>query len=410
MPPLPSTAPIPIERALALIAAEIRPLGTEAVALQGALGRVLAEALTAEIDLPSFPGSAMDGYALRAADTPGALRLVGESAAGSPHAAPLAPGAAVTISTGAVVPTGADTILPVEEAVVEDGRLILSGAVAVGNHVRAAGSDVVAGAPLMAAGRRVGPAQIGAAAAVGLRELPCRRTPRVAILPTGSELRAPGEALREGEIYDSNGPMLQAALQTAGAEAVRIAAAADTPEAHRDALARALEHDVVITTGGVSVGVHDLVRASGEALGVREVFWRVALRPGKPMWFGVRDAVLVFGLPGNPVSALVCFELFVRPALTALQGGEFRPGFRTGVLAAAARRNPERDDLIRVRISGADRSGEDSPDPGAPALAPISGQQSHQIAVIAAADGLARIPAGTGELPAGSSVAFLSLS
>jgi molybdopterin molybdotransferase len=158
----------------------------------------------------------------------------------------------------------------------------------------------------------------------------------------------------------------------------------------------------VITTGGVSVGPHDLVRGIGAELGVEEVFWRVALRPGKPVWFGARGGTLVFGLPGNPVSTLVCFELFVRPALLRLQGSPFTPGFRTGLLYRPARRSPQRDDLIRVRYAEGGTSG-------IAALEPISGQQSHQIAVTARADAVARIPAGEGELPAGTAVSYLPL-
>jgi molybdopterin molybdotransferase len=242
---------------------------------------------------------------------------------------------------------------------------------------------------------------IGAAAAVGLRSLPCHQRPRVAILTTGSELRPPGEALREGEIFDANGPMLRAALRTAGAITEQIPAASDTAEAHRAALALALEHDVVITSGGVSVGDHDLVRGVEQDLGVRELFWRVALRPGKPLSVGVRGRTLVFGLPGNPVSTLVCFELFVRPALLASQGArDFSPAFAGGVLGTVVKRNPERDDLIRVRIDRRQRP---------PVLTPVPGQESHQIAVTAGADGLARIPAGTGELTAGAEVSYLPM-
>lgn len=394
---------ISIDEALAAIAAEVTPLpDVEAVELGDARGRVLAEELRAGADLPSFASSAMDGFALRAEDTPGALELIGESAAGAPFPGALRPGTAVTISTGAVVPDGADAVLPVELSRVDAGRLHVADPVPGGDNVRPRGSDVVRGQTLLAAGTRIGPAQIGAAAAVGLRALPCRRAPRVAVMSTGTELRAPGEPLGPGEIYDSNSPMLGAALASATAETVVVPAVADDPQAHRAALARALEYDVVITSGGVSVGAHDLVRASAAELGVREVFWRVALRPGKPLSFGVHGATLVFGLPGNPVSSLVCFELFVRPALLALQGAPFSPGFRHGILAAPALRNEERDELIRVNIA----TSED----GSPALTPLTGQGSHQIAVTAGADGLARIPSGSGELAAGSGVTFLPLA
>jgi molybdopterin molybdotransferase len=399
---------LPIDEALAIVAAQITPLEPEPVRLEHAHGRFLAEDLEAAIDLPPFANSAMDGYALRAADTPGTLRLIGESAAGSPYAGrELAAGEAVAISTGAVLPGAADAIAPIEDVSAAGAEIVIAAPVERGAHIRAAGSDIVRGDPLLSAGTRIGPAQIGAAAAVGLRELPCRRLPRVAILTTGTELRPPGEELGPGQIYDANGPMLGAALRTAGGVVELIPAAADTPAAHREALEHALEHDVVISSGGVSVGPHDLVRGIGRELGVNELFWRIALRPGKPLTFGVRGRTLLFGLPGNPVSTLVCFELFVRPALLSLQGApEFRPAFGAGVLGSAVQRNPERDDLIRVQVAWTSRPGMGR---GNAVLLPLAGQQSHQIAVTARADGLARIPAGTGELPAGTEVSYLPL-
>jgi molybdopterin molybdotransferase len=355
----------------------------------------------AAVDLPSFPSSAMDGFALRAADTPGELRIVGESAAGSPYRGALRAGEAIKISTGAVVPGDADTVVPVEEVSVADERLRIGAEHERDRHIRHAGSDIRRGAPLLDAGVRLGPAQIGALVAAGLGEVPCHRQPRVAILTTGTELRSPGTDLAEGEIYDSNRPMLAAALATAGALAESVPTAADTLDAHREALARALEHDVVISSGGVSVGEHDLVRRASAELGVQERFWRVALRPGKPLSFGVRAGRLVFGLPGNPVSTLVCFELFVRPALLALQGARpFGPAFRRGELGAAVPRHADRDDFIRVRMQNGD---------GLPILTALGGQQSHQIAVTAGADALARIPMGAGELRAGATVSYLAL-
>ena len=400
-PPLPTHAPLPIDEALAIVAAAVTPLAVEPVTLADAYGRFLGEDVRAAVDLPSFASSAMDGFALRAADTPGELRIVGESAAGTPYAGSLAVGEAIAISTGAVVPADADTVVPVEDAEVADGRLRVAEAREREHHIRHAGDDIRRGAPLLEAGTRLGAAQIGALAAAGLGELPCRALPRVAIVTTGTELRPPGSTLAEGEIYDSNGPMLSAALRSTGAIETRIPAAADTAEAHRAALTRALEHDVVISTGGVSVGGHDLVREVNRELGVDERFWRVAIRPGKPLSFGVRGHTLVFGLPGNPVSTLVTFELFVRPALLAAQGAPDRaPEFRSGALAAAVPRRPERDDFIRVRVSSPAR---------ATTLTPLSGQQSHQIAVTAGADALARIPAGRGELAAGEIVSYLPL-
>jgi molybdopterin molybdotransferase len=397
-----------IEEALATVAENVSPLETESVRLQHAHGRFLAEDVDARVELPPFDGSAMDGYAIRSADAPGPLNIIGESAAGSPYNGPeLTARTAVAISTGGVIPDGADAVVPVEDTTVDGDRVWVPNLVERDAHIRPAGSDIELGEPLLLAGARIGPAQIGAAAAGGLRELPCRRLPRVAVLTTGTELRPIGEPLGPGQIYDSNGPMLDAALRTAGGIVELIGAAADTPDAHREAFGRALQHDVVISSGGVSVGEHDLVRDIGRELGVRELFWRVALRPGKPISFGVRDRTLVFGLPGNPVSTLVCFELFVRPALLSMQGApEFRPAFGAGVLGSSVRRNPQRDDLIRVQVAWTSlRAGRR----GSPVLLPLVGQQSHQIAVTARAEGLARIPTGTGELPAGTEVSYLPL-
>jgi molybdopterin molybdotransferase len=403
--PVVSTAQSPkpllsIDEALSIIVSQVVPLPAEPVPLEQAVGRFLASPVTAALDLPPFTNSAMDGYAIRAADTPGRLAVVGESAAGAPYDGSLTAGQAVSISTGGVLPDGADAVAQIEIVTVDDGgaTIEIAQAVAFDEAVRHAGSDVRAGQTVLALGIRIAPAQIGATAAFGTQTLSCGSRPSVAIVTTGTELRALGEKLAPGEIFDSNGPMLRAAIESAGGTVTRIPAVADTAEAHREALAAALEHDVVISSGGVSVGPHDLVRGIGRELGIEELFWRIAMRPGKPLSFGVRGRTLVFGLPGNPVSTLVCFELFVRPALIGLQGAtDMSPEFGQGTLATSVRQNPERDDLIRVRV---DAHGN---------LEPLPGQQSHQIAITALSDGLARIPTGTGELPAGTEVAFLPL-
>jgi len=393
--------PIPIAQALELIAAHVKPLAEEQVSLEDADGRFLASAVVAPIDLPSFDNSAMDGYAVRAADTPGRLQIVGESAAGAPFPGTVQSGQAVAISTGAVLSDGADAVVPIESVSVDGDHLVIAAAVDPGAFVRYAGSDIRRGDELLAAGTRIGSAQVGALAAVGLSAARCRRRPHVAVVTTGTELRPVGTELRPGEIFNSNAPMLRALLRSAGSRIEQIAAPADTTEAHVAALDEALEHDVVITSGGVSVGNHDLVRDAAGRLGVEEVFWRVAVRPGKPVSFGVRGDTLVFGLPGNPVSTLVCFELFVRPALLALQGARAAaPALNTGTLATTVRRNPARDDFIRVRTRTAD---------GITKLEPLPGQQSHQIVIAARADAVARIPAGSGELPAGAEVSFLPI-
>ena len=397
---------VSVDEALATVLAAVVPLPVERVSLRDARGRVLAQNIVAGLSLPPFANSAMDGYAVRSQDLPGHLRLVGESAAGRPFDGSVGPGQAVAISTGAALPEGADTVVMIERtALLDHGSTVeIEQTAPVHDNIRDAGSDIRGGSLVLGAGTPIGPAQIGAIAALGLAEVAVRVRPRVAVLPTGDELRSPGEPLRPGQIYNSNGPMLRALIEDAGALATEVAAVADTADAYRDALTTALGDDVVISSGGVSIGPHDLVRAVGHELGVRELFWRIAMKPGKPLCFGVRERTsspaptLVFGVPGNPVSTLVCFELFVRPALRALTGAmDPSPRFASGVLTSAVKCNPLREELIRVHRNPLDE------------LEPLRGQQSHQISVSSQANALARIPIGEGVLAAGTRVAYLSL-
>ena len=310
-----------------LILGGVTPLPAEVVSLEGAAGRVLAEPARAVVDLPPFPSSAMDGYAVRAADTPGQLRVAGRIAAGEPATVALVPGEAMEISTGGVVPEGADAVIPVEDVVEHDNE-VETGEVAPSANVRPRGGDIQA-----------------------------------------------------GEVVADPGSVLTPArLEAAGAVVERFPAVGDDEGELRSALEVALAADVVVTSGGVSVGPHDLVRRVEAELGVEEVFWRVAVKPGKPIAFGVRERTLVFGLPGNPVSALVGFELFVKPAVRALQGvPDPLPRFERGRLRGARRRNPERDELVRARLR---RSAD------GPLLEPLSGQEAHMIARSAGADAL----------------------
>jgi len=390
-----------IEEAQALVLGRVRALPAEAVPLEQALGRVLAADARAVVDLPPFPSSAMDGFALRAADTPGTLPVVDRSAAGSPSPRPLGAGEAIGISTGGVVPDGADAVIPIEYVVEYDNRIEIGAAVEVGANVRPRGGDITAGEVVCPAGTRLAPAQLGALAAAGVAGLSCGQRPRAAVLATGTELRPPGTPLGPGEVYEANGLMLAAALAAAGAAVERLPGVDDDPDAHRAALARGLESDILVTSGGVSVGRHDLVRGTLAELGAEEVFWRVAVKPGKPVSFSVRGGTLVFGLPGNPVSALVGFELFVRPAVLALQGAaEPLPRFEPGRLARSVRRGPGRDELVRAKST----LGEDGV-----VLEPLGGQESHMIARAAVADALVLIPRGEGELAAGAAVRYLRL-
>jgi molybdopterin molybdotransferase len=390
-----------LEQAQEQILARARPLPAEEVPVAAAAGRVAAEDARALVDLPPFRSSAMDGFALRAADLPGTLRVVGESAAGRPFEGRIRGGEAVAISTGAVVPDEADAVVPVEDVVKSDNTVEVSRELVAGANVRPRGGDVAAGEVVAPAGARLGPARLSAVAAAGVAVVSCARLPRVAVLATGSELVAPGEPLEPGQVYEANALMLAAAVAAAGAEVTAGPPAADEPAALRDALTRGLDADVLVTSGGVSVGEHDLVRATERELGVEEIFWRVAIKPGKPISFGVHGRTLVFGLPGNPVSALVGCELFVKPALRALQGvAEPLPRMERGRLGSALRRNDERDEFVRARAA----AGEEGT-----VLEPVVGQQSHMIVHAAAADALVHVPRGNGELAAGSSVSWLRL-
>jgi molybdopterin molybdotransferase len=391
-----------IDEALARVLARALPLEPEQMPLTEAAGRVLAEDIVSPVDLPPFPSSAMDGFAVRAADTPGRLPVVFRIAAGAPAARPLAPGEAMEISTGGAVPDGADAVAPIETVVTSGDNVEISEAVLPGAHVRPVGGDVRSGAPLLAGGTTLGAAQVGALAAVGVAEVACFRRPRVVIVSTGTELRASGEELGPGQIYESNGPMLAAALAASGALVERIGPVADDEEEHRRALEHGLDADVLVSSGGVSVGPHDLVRRVLTELGVEEDFWGVAMRPGKPVAFGTRGGTLVFGVPGNPVSALVAVELFVRPALLALQGAA-RPGpnYELARLSMPVRRNGKRDELVRARTLRTAHETE---------VEPVGGQESHMIARAAAADALVLVPRGDGEIAVGETVRYLRLS
>ena len=397
----PMSGLLSIEEALRRVLVRARPLESEQVPVADGAGRFIAADVIAQVDLPPFASSAMDGYALRAEDTPGRLPVVFRVAAGVPAERPLAGGETMAISTGGVVPEGADAVVPIEVVVESDNELDIPAPVDRGANVRPAGGDVRAGDVLLAAGTRIGAAQIGALAAAGVAEVTVARRPKVVVLSTGTELRAPGEPLGAGQIYESNAPMLAATFESAGADVERIGPVPDNESEHRRALERGLEADVLVSSGGVSVGPHDLVRRILAELGVEEDFWGVAVRPGKPLAFGARGGTLVFGLPGNPVSALVGVELFVRPALLALQGAaDPAPAYEDARLASPLRRNSSRDELARART----RRDDDGT-----LLEPLTGQESHMIARAAGADALVLVPSGEGELAAGERVRYLRL-
>jgi molybdopterin molybdotransferase len=396
---------ISVADAQRLVLERAQRLDAERVPVERAAGRVLAEPATAVVDLPPFPSSAMDGYAVRSSDTasgPVTLTLAGHVAAGQPAERELRAGEAMAISTGGAVPEGADAVVPLELVEATDAAVTLSKPVEAGAHVRGRGGDTRAGETVLAAGARLGAAQVGALAAAGVGEVRCTKRPRVGILVTGSELRPPGEPLAPGQIYESNGLLLATALGLAGAVPAQLGVVGDDADELERAMERALlGFDMLVTSGGASVGPHDLVRETQQRLRVQEVFWGVAVKPGKPVAFGTRRDHLVFNLPGNPVSVLVTFELLVRPAVNALLGlPEPLPRYERGVLAAPVRRNPHRDEFVRAR---AEREN------GELRLEPLTGQESHMIVRAGHADSLLAVPAGDGELPAGETVSFLRL-
>lgn len=396
-------APLTVMQARGIVKAAVQPLGSETVGFDEALGRVLAEAVHAASDVPPFACSAMDGYAVKAGPAGRTLEVVAEARAGAPSSHALNDGEAVRISTGAAVPAGADAVIRQEDVERRNGTIFTRAASDYGTNVRGAGEDQRAGARVLAAGTLLGGPELGAAVSAGASELVVTRQPRLAVLCTGDELRAPGEQLGPGEIHNSNGPMLRALAERAGAATQGYELLPDEPAATRAGLARALDRaDVIVVSGGVSVGPHDHVKPALASLGVSELFWRVALQPGGPTWFGTRDGTLVFGLPGNPVSAVVTFTLFVRPALLAMQGSGSRRRLETeGQLAVAVARNPTREQALRVRLERTN---------GTVLVTPNGPQGSHLISSLLGADALAFIPPGEGELPAGAPVGLEELA
>jgi len=390
-----------VDEALARILERALPLPTERVRVEVAAGRVLREPALALVDLPPFPSSAMDGFAVRAVDTPGELPVAFRIPTGSPPPGSLPANSASGIATGGVVPEGADAVVAVEQAIDLGERVVIAERAAVGQNTRPQGGDVHKGEVVASERCRLRAAQIGALAASGVSDVVCGMRPRVAVLETGSELRPPGARLGPGEIYESNCAMIAATLARAGALVEVLPLAVDDEGAHRAALQRGLEADVLVTSGGVSMGPQDLVRRVRADLGVEEVFWGVAVKPGKPLSFGVRGETLVFGLPGNPVSALVGALVFVFPALLARQGvSEATPVYDLGRFSTPIPRNAHRDEFVRARRR-IDASGV--------LLEAVSGQESHMIVRAASADALAHVPRGSGVLAAGEPIRYLTL-
>ena len=403
---------------------------TAQVKLQGALGLVLAQPIIARSDLPGFDNSAVDGYAVRSTDheqgSPMVLHVDGQSSAGRPYRDVMRAGQAVRIFTGAAVPSGAEAVVMQEHVKRQGGRLIIPPPVASpkatprseaegaalrqatgggtinswptpGQHIRRQGEDLHRGTEVLAAGTRLRPQHLGLLAALGRARVSVHPPPTMAILTTGDELQPAGARLKAGQIYESNGLLLGALAQQTGARAANLGQARDTIDSLMQKLRRGLACDLLVIAGGVSVGEKDLVRTAARRCGVRELFWRVNIKPGMPLFVGRRRRTLIFGLPGNPVSVFVTFEEFVKPALHRLMGRPWVDGYTTpAVLADALRVSTTRQThFLRVRCAA---------DGGQLVAYPTNGQGSHQLHSLAQADGWIRMAADQGPWPAGTPV------
>ncbi len=380
---------LPIDAALDAVLAAVQPLPGEAVRLVEAYGRAAAEDIVSREQVPSFDNSAMDGFAVAGDDLVlgrTRFRVSVEIPAGRYVAEPVEPGAAAKIMTGAPLPPGVDTVVPVELVRQEGDDVVVAEPVARGAHVRRAGEDVAVGDTVLPSGTRLGPAEVGLLASIGVDPVVVTRRPSVAILATGSELVAGGAPLAPGQIRNSNSYTAYGQVAAAGGAPVLLGIARDDLAETRRLVAEALEHDVVMTSGGVSVGEFDFVKQVQEELGVERRFWGVATKPGKPLAFGVRGRALVFGVPGNPVASMVSFELYIRPALLAMQGR--RDIYRPYVVASsieAVTPTKERTEARRCRL---ERRGEGW------AFTTTGPQGSGILRSMALAQGLAFVPAG----------------
>jgi molybdopterin molybdotransferase len=342
------------EEARDLIVSSIEPLSGERVSLIEAGGRVLLESVSAPWDLPPWDNSAMDGFAVRSADCADISPLIvsGYTPAGGASASALEPGCAVRIMTGAPIPPGCDAVIPFENADETNGRVIPRGPVCAKDHIRYRGEDVVAGTIVLPEGTVLRPAEINMLATFSRSFVTVHRRPRIAILSTGDELVELGDPLTPGRIINSNALSLAVSVRELGAEPILLGIARDEPESLREKLAAGLSADVLITSAGVSAGDRDFVREVLTQMGVRPVFWKVDIKPGRPMAFGLREKLPVFSLPGNPVSTMITFEEFVRPAILKMMGHRrvLRPLFRAE-LSEPVKKKPGRVQFLRMRIT-----------------------------------------------------------
>lgn len=405
--------PLSVKSAQALVLSRVPLLEAETVSLEASLGRVLAQEVRANRNQPPYDVSAMDGFALRSADlgnSPVALTIVEDIRAGDMPVKTLAAGQCARIMTGAPVPAGADAVIRVEDTrALAEGRVEIGRAVAAGNDIRVLGESMRSGQVVLSAGTEITPGVVAVLATVKCAQVPVYRRPRVAILATGEELEALDEALDANKIPDSNSYALMAQAQALGLSPVRLGIARDKADELAEFLRRGLDYDVLLVSGGSSVGVHDHVRPTLEALGVAMHFWRVEMRPGHPVAFGTtgsgRATRLVFALPGNPVSSMVCFEQFVLPALRQMTGN--RRLFRRTVAARLAHPvsiRPGRTEFIRVVL---EREG--TTDAPAYRAASTGNQSSGALLSMAQADGLLTVPAARGNMAAGEPAAVLLL-
>jgi molybdopterin molybdotransferase len=389
-----------VDDARAAMLAEIAARPAESVALAAAIGRLLAEDVAAVRDQPPFAASAMDGWAVRAADCPGTLRIVGESAAGHGYEGAVGAGEAVRIFTGAAAPAGCDAIV-IQEDATRDGNSVSVPAVEAGHFVRPAGGDFKAGAALLAHGQRIDPWRLSLAASAGRAEVSVYGRPRVALLSTGEEIVEAPATPGPFQIYDSGVPALAAMIEGWGATVVRAKPVRDELDAVVAALRDAVA-DLVVTVGGASVGDHDLVRAAAGVLGLSLRVESVNVRPGKPTFFGVLgDGRRLLGLPGNPASAFVCAEMFLKPILAAYQGAATAPVTITAKLAQDLPANGSREHWMRARLTYAE---------GGVSVRPYRDQDSSLVSVFAASDALMRRLAGAPAAAAGDVVEVLPLS
>jgi molybdopterin molybdotransferase len=395
---------LPITDALSRILGDARPLPAESVDIDAALGRVLAETLKARRDQPPFEASAMDGYAVQATDVtmaPAKLKLIGTSAAGHGFRGAVKPGQTVRIFTGAALPRGTDTVV-IQENVAADGDVItIREPAKLAQNVRHRGFDFSRGEVLIAPGTLLNTRDLGLAAAMNCATLRVRRTPRVAILSTGDELVAPGGKPGPDQIVSSNATALAAFATRFGGEAVPLGIVKDDLRATAKAVGKARDADILLTTGGASVGDHDFVQQALKDAGVTIDFWKIAMRPGKPMMYGRRGRQQVIGLPGNPVSALVCARLFLKPLLTKLLGLPVTTETVQARLTEALPANDLRQDHLRATLHIASD--------GTRSVTPFKKQDSSQLRTFREADALIIRPANAPEAAVGTTVPILIL-